>query len=233
MAKTGTRTVVPTAMVERELKALLAEAPAFGDLPGTARVEMLRGMTKIAVYLAAPEGLPANQLSSALLMRTWVDAVDFPNFVASLIHGVFHAIVDASVRQMNAYAELIRSAGATVDQFRSENLTDQDGRDWLVSMYPDVFEKAPSGKIAMAPNADLENAVRRLRRFRFDLNALEPADIESKLVPAARRHLAGSRQQVLSTMVLMGINRIVVTDGRLAAKLGFRSPSRSRLRKKA
>lgn len=233
MTKTGTRTVVPTVMVERELKALLAEAPAFGDLPGTARVEMLRGMTKVAVYLAAPEGIPAHQLPEALVMRTWTDAVEFPSFVASLIQGVFQAIVDASVRQMKAYVELIRSAAATVDQFRKENLTDQDSRDWLVSTYSDIFEKAPSGRIALAPDVDLENAIRRLRRLKCDLNALQPADIESKLVSAARRHLAGSRQQVLSTMVLMGINRIVVTDGRLAAKLGFRPASKSRARKKA
>ena len=41
------------------------------------------------------------------------------------------------------------------------------------------------------------------------------------LVPAARRQLAQSRHQLLSTMVLMGINRIVVTSGRVRAKLDF------------
>jgi hypothetical protein len=33
-----------------------------------------------------------------------------------------------------------------------------------------------------------------------------------------RVRLASSRQQLLATMVLMGINRIVVTDGRISAK---------------
>jgi hypothetical protein len=41
------------------------------------------------------------------------------------------------------------------------------------------------------------------------------------LVPAARRRLAQQRHQLLSTMVLMGINRIVITSGRIAAKMGF------------
>ena len=39
--------------------------------------------------------------------------------------------------------------------------------------------------------------------------------------PAARRQLAQQRHQLLSTMVLMGINRIVVTSGRIRAKLDF------------
>ena len=46
--------------------------------------------------------------------------------------------------------------------------------------------------------------------------------METVLVPAARRQLAQSRQQVLATMVLMGINRIVVTSGRIKAAMGFR-----------
>src|SRR5262249_54593813 len=43
--------------------------------------------------------------------------------------------------------------------------------------------------------------------------------IRQKLVPAARTQLATSRQQLLATMVTLGINRIVVTDGRIAAKV--------------
>jgi hypothetical protein len=41
------------------------------------------------------------------------------------------------------------------------------------------------------------------------------------LVPAARRRLAQQRHQLLSTMVLMGINRIVVTSGHINAQMGF------------
>ena len=40
-------------------------------------------------------------------------------------------------------------------------------------------------------------------------------------MPAARRNLAKSRHQMLSTMMLMGINRIVITSGRIYARMGF------------
>ena len=41
------------------------------------------------------------------------------------------------------------------------------------------------------------------------------------IVPATRRSLAEQRQQTLATMVLMGINRVVVDDGEILAKLMF------------
>jgi hypothetical protein len=48
---------------------------------------------------------------------------------------------------------------------------------------------------------------------------LSDQETEQKLVTAARNQLAASRQQLLATMVLMGINRIVVTDGKISAKI--------------
>ena len=43
--------------------------------------------------------------------------VDFPAFVAALVHGVFNAIVDASIQQMEAYAALVSQVAASVDAF--------------------------------------------------------------------------------------------------------------------
>jgi hypothetical protein len=45
--------------------------------------------------------------------------------------------------------------------------------------------------------------------------------VEAVLVPAARTQLATSRQQLLATMVMLGINRIVVTDGKISAKVMY------------
>jgi hypothetical protein len=40
-------------------------------------------------------------------------------------------------------------------------------------------------------------------------------------MPAARRRMAMDRQQLLATMVLMGINRLIVTDGKISASCLF------------
>ena len=44
-----------------------------------------------------------------------VSAVDFPTFVAGLIEGVFGAIVNASIEQMQAYERLLASVAKTVE----------------------------------------------------------------------------------------------------------------------
>jgi hypothetical protein len=60
---------------------------------------------------------------------------------------------------------------------------------------------------------------------------LEDEENEHKLVQAARTQLATSRQQLLATMVLMGINRIVVTDGKIQAKILYDFQARDNMRR--
>jgi hypothetical protein len=43
--------------------------------------------------------------------------VDVPAFVAGLIKAVFDAVVDASIRQMEAYADLLRRVATSVGKF--------------------------------------------------------------------------------------------------------------------
>jgi hypothetical protein len=119
---------------------------------------------------AGDEPVPAGaeQDSSSKLL----ESVDFPNFVSALIEGTFKAIVDASIRQTEAYTELLRSVAKSTDEFMHDHVRDDrpcDGR------------------------------------------AGTPGTSEG-----SRRRLAAERQQVLATMVLMGINRIVVTDGAIS-----------------
>ena len=60
--------------------------------------------------------------------------VDFPGFVADLVKGVFHAIVDASIQQMEAYSELLDKAASSMGEFVRENLPDR-GRDCLDDLF--------------------------------------------------------------------------------------------------
>ena len=168
-----------------------------------------------------------------------VQKVDFPKFVGGLIKNVFQAIVESSIEQMRAYGELISNVAKTVDQFMSDNISAGAGRDWLAESNPDALaiEVSPSagafaedGETA-PPNAKLtaqgENAVIRLAEISRNLNVNPPvtditdADAELRLVTAARLHMAKSRQQLLASMVMLGINRIVVTDGTINAKVVF------------
>jgi len=157
--------------------------------------------------------------------RATLDAIDFPNFVSGLIQGTFQAIVDSSVQQMQAYAEMLKQVASTVDNFMAENVSDGMARDYLADRYSDVVTRDTSSG---TPRLSVNTAAtgNELPSFFADLGFAAPEDlsddtIDDVVVPAARRSLAEQRQQTLATMVLMGINRVVVNDGEITAKLVF------------
>jgi hypothetical protein len=168
-----------------------------------------------------------------------VKKVDFPKFVGGLIKNVFQAIVESSIEQMRAYGELIANVSKTVDSFMQDNISPGAGRDWLAQKYPDALGVETSanaggmaeGDATPAPTASLvakgENAEVRLAEISHEMNLNPPvsditdANAELRLVTAARLQMAKSRQQLLASMVMLGINRIVVTDGSITAKVVF------------
>ena len=152
-----------------------------------------------------------------------VNELDFPKFVSSLVTGTFNAVVDASIEQMRAYGELVKSVAMSLNDFRDQNTTADQGKELLAQKYPQTFSlsRGMEGlKISVNDSFDTQ-----LPNFAADLGVsiddLDDETIEQKLVPAARDELARGRQQLLATMVMMGINRIVVTDGRINAKVRF------------
>ncbi len=152
--------------------------------------------------------------------------VNFPAFVAELIQGVFQAVVDASIQQLRAYGELVQSVAMSLSDFRDANVSPNQGRDHLVSKFPNLMQIniTDSGpRVGLRPNADTDDLpdIAGSLGLDEDITDLDDEFIEETLVPAARNDLARSRQTLLATMLLMGINRIVVTDGKINARLKF------------
>jgi hypothetical protein len=157
--------------------------------------------------------------------------INFPDFVAKLIEGTFHAIVKSSIEQMRAYADMVRSVSTSLNDFRDRNTTENQAMDHLVSRYPSLLQVQAQGgqpKVTVKDGADTDN----LPDFQKELGLSEPVSdlddetIQGKLVPAARNDLARGRQQLLATIILMGINRIIITDGRINAKIRFNFSAR-------
>src|SRR5215470_5812346 len=78
---------------------------------------------------SAPAPRPPATETLAQRTGSLVNEVDFPGFVAGLVHGTFDAIVDASIRQMESYSSLVSAVAKTVDQFTEENVTHNQARD--------------------------------------------------------------------------------------------------------
>ena len=231
-------------LVRRRVRGLLESSPSFRALPADERRRIADDTVRVAACIADPGGLVSAEFRSPLLLvkparppavRTvrldmtlgggsaaldaLVSDLDFPDFVAALIHGVFHAIVDASIRQMEAYAALVASVAESLAAFASDSISDQDARDWLTEEFPDVF-CAKGATARLAWRADVGPAARsRLQAALGTKGKLEP-DLR-RVVAATRRRLARNRQQTLATVVLMGINRIVVSDGKVVPKIRF------------
>ncbi|MEQ1571287.1 MAG: hypothetical protein ABMA64_37010 [Myxococcota bacterium] len=153
--------------------------------------------------------------------RDLVDAVDFPKFVSGLIEGVFQSIVTSSIRQMDAYAKLLEGVATTVDQFANDHITENAARDWLTDKFPRQLQvQTAGGKPKLAARSDDLEPVRTHFKLESSLD-LDDEGSEAELVRAARLELARMRQQQLATMVLLGIHRIVVTDGMINARVLF------------
>lgn len=168
-----------------------------------------------------------------------VQKVDFPAFVGGLIKNVFQAIVESSMQQMKAYGELVANVAKTVDDFARDNISENNGRDWLAGKFPESFgvefnsdssgfaegtEPPPPRATLVAkgenPEEDLKKVSQEVGLEKPVTDISDPAE-ETRLVTAARLQMARGRQQLLASMVILGINRIVVTDGLIHAKVIF------------
>ena len=185
---------------------------------------------------STPPAGPRRQATETLAQRAGAlsDEIDFPEFVASLVHGTFDAIVDASIRQMESYADLVSAVAKTVDQFTNDNVTLNQARDWLVQQYPqDLYLDLSTSPMAMpkpveGEDADTPRSPEWLREFDMEGQELTPELVEEQLVPRARTKVGQSRQQMLATMVLLGLNRVIVRDGSISARLRFRASAADR-----
>lgn len=171
---------------------------------------------------------PRPSATDALAQRTGalVNEIDFPGFVAGLVHGTFDAIVDASIRQMESYSSLVSAVAKTVDQFTEENVTPNQARDWLAQRYPGEVRVLPPA--ADQPQPVLAPASEGLMpawlaEFGAEGEELTGELLEERVLPQVRTRVGAERQQLLATMVMLGMNRVAVKDGSITAKVMFRA----------
>jgi hypothetical protein len=181
-----------------------------------------------------------------------VKKVDFPKFVSGLIQNVFQAIVDSSIQQMRAYGELLANVAKTVDQFAQDNITENNARDFLAGRFPEELQidtESLSGgfaadgevppaqpQLTVKEGVDGDAALKKISdvlQLKEAVQDLSDPQEELRIVTAAKLQIARSRQQMLSSMVMLGINRIVVTDGLIHAKVVFDMKASDRVKRVA
>jgi hypothetical protein len=164
--------------------------------------------------------------------RDILNAVSFPRFVTELINGVFKAMIDSSTQQMNSFVELLNHVSASLDGFADANVGAARARSWLVEKFPGNFQVPPPDPDAdpeekaevtleLADGASMPSPEALRTELGLGPDETVPGGDPESLVPFARRQLAKSRQQMLATMVMLGMQRIVVESGRITAAMRF------------
>ncbi|MCB9762532.1 MAG: hypothetical protein H6739_22225 [Alphaproteobacteria bacterium] len=205
--------------------------PSLRAAPAQAMATPRGGRTVAANPNNAPTGRRRDGVSGRAIDKgvesfsRLVKTVDFPQFVSGLIEGVFTSIVDSSIRQMEAYGDLLESVVKSVSQFADENFSDEDARDYMASSFPNELEISQDDDgplLAMKEGLDSGGMPDFSAFLGGDApEAPDTRESEAELLRQAKLKLARSRQQQLATMVLLGINRIIVTNGQINAKVVF------------
>src|SRR5262249_50433487 len=152
---------------------------------------------------------------------------------------------DSSSQQMESYVNLLNAVAASTEGFGDSNTGPSRARAWLVDHYPEAYEfesdveppdpdatpeeRAEAAqerqeiKVRLRPGgkAPTEAALRADLGLEPDESVSASGDPESTLLPLVRRRLAKMRQEMLATMVMLGMQRIVVESGRISASMRF------------
>ncbi len=224
--------------------ARIADALVGQAAPGTSSVSsqaMAGGVDQYESDQAAVDAIGNDPFTAgaaregAAIAGEFMKQVNFVEFVSGLIDGVFNSIVTSSIQQMEAYSKMVADVSKSLNQFRDDNTTSDDGKDQLCEAFPDVFDIGPDSftggtdpvlklKDGVDQDAALANVAGTLNQHADKpIESIDVSDpeVQETLIKAARGQIATSRQQLLATMVLMGLSRIVVTNGKISAKIMY------------
>jgi hypothetical protein len=100
-----------------------------------------------------------NGTSAAVTEATRLGEIGFPEFTAKLVKDVFDALLAATLRQMEAYSELVAATAKTLRDYVAENkelVSGEEVWDWLVKNLP-----GPAASVAANPTPEDATLVRK------------------------------------------------------------------------
>jgi tRNA/tmRNA/rRNA uracil-C5-methylase (TrmA/RlmC/RlmD family) len=182
-----------------------------------------------------------NGTSTAVTEATRLTDIGFPEFTAKLVKDVFDALLAATLRQMEAYSELLAATAKTLQEYVAENkqlVSGEEVWDWLVKNLPgpaaSVTDPKPEDAtlvrvgVSFDPSKDAEKAQLQKIHEKVGYPATMPTSsvtLDETAVNAitdkVREIIAGNRYTLLKEMVRMGIIRLVVDYGEIETRLTF------------
>lgn len=187
----------------------------------------------------------ADNIKGALDTLTSVNKIGFTQFTAGLINGVFNTIVNSSIKQMSAYANLVSTVSKSVADFTAEALGPNQenvifviknefglniptGNSPTITLNENQFEVVSTSlKDIVINNKQITDA--------SNLSALsgnpKTATITlAKLQPFVAAKISTeveSRYNLLRTLLQLGMQKVVVDKGHIRTKLTFSLDARN------
>lgn len=196
--------------------------------------EIKRRQQPMAYSLAAGDilGMQATRASGRTIQDIR-EGIDFPGFVTDLINGVFRAISTSNLQQLQSFGDLLTNVTASSSSFASRNITVSDAAVWALQNFhflePTEEDGQPS--LQVKKDTDLSEHTNLLKEAldatESEIRNIDEGDLMSTLIPLIRRKMGRDRQTILSTMIMMGLQRVVVDQGRMHASMDLRVDTRS------
>ena len=236
------QSMVRVSTLAADLIAEEQDANAAAARNGSTRAAARGGGAPLARAQGQPDfGEAASRVAG--ITRNVLGAVSFPRFVTDLINGVFKSMLDSTSQQMKMYVELLNNVSASAEGFEKTQFSLGSTRQWLAEQFPgELVYEPPEVDPDFPPDPDEEPEEVQLRlregarmpeeeALRTSLG-MQPGETlnasnPEQLVPLARRQIARQRQQMLATMVMLGMQRIVIDSGRINASMRFHIDTRS------
>ncbi|MEO1395815.1 MAG: hypothetical protein AAFV90_23200 [Cyanobacteria bacterium J06634_5] len=138
----------------------------------------------------------------------FIQDVDFPSFVEDLLTGVFDANLNVTLKQMDQYQKLLKSATQSLTSF-VKGVRNEDAFAYLAENMGDQFSFSEDAQ----GNAQL--ADKSGDRVDMSDNEVKARIMDAKLA------LAQEQRALLRETILMGISRLVVERGTVKAAVVF------------
>ncbi len=178
----------------------------------------------------------ANGTSAAVTEAARLDEIGFPEFTTKLVTDVFDALVASSLRQTEAYMELLKNVNKNLKEFINDTRDDISGDmilQFLAAVLPpedpesEDATKVKEGATLTGDEATALNNALVVTHAEIsddnqvaDTTAIDTAKRDAILDAVANR-ISANKYDLLKEMVRQGMLRIVVENGVIETKLTF------------
>ena len=155
------------------------------------------------------------------LAGEFIEEIDFPKFVRDLVKGVFDANLEVTLKQMEAFQKLLKTATADVSAFINK-IDNTAAFGYLAENQPDMFSLGFPDDNDDQVERDAEGNPKPILTDKEGnkLDHLSDNDVKAKIIEA-KIAMAKEQRAMLREVILMGVTRLVVEKGVVKAACKF------------